>query len=73
MPPECHVLKATFGVSVGLCAEYDVRGGFHSSHVDGSFSGSRYSASTVGAAGSEMSTIRVQPHGQPWPAPVALP
>ena len=62
-----------FGVSVGLCAEYDVLGGFQVSHVAGSFSGSRYSALTVGASGLEMSTIRAQPHGQPWPAPVTVP
>src|SRR5829696_1289065 len=62
-----------FGVSVGLWAEYDVRGGFHSSQVSGSFSGSRYSASTVGAPGSETSIIRAQPHGQPWSGPVAEP
>ena len=72
-PPECRVLKAMCGVSVGLCAEYDVCAGFQSSHVDGSFSGSLKSASTVGAVGSEMSTIRAQPHGQPWPTPVAVP
>src|SRR5918996_2269723 len=72
-PPECQVVKAILGVSVGLCAEYDVRGGFHAAQLDGSFSGSLYSASTVGAVGSEMSTIRAQPHGQPWPAPVAVP
>ena len=40
-PPECQVLNATCGVSVGLCAEYEVRGGFHVAQVDGSFSGSR--------------------------------
>src|SRR5919106_6173880 len=73
MPPECHVLNAMCGVSVGLCAEYDVCGGFQSSQVAGSFSGSRYSASTVGMVGSEMSIIRAQPHGQPWPEPVAVP
>src|ERR671918_1604732 len=73
MPPECHVLNAMCGVSVGLCAEYDVRGGFQSSHVAGSFSGSRYSASTVGTCGSEMSISRAQPHGQPWSDPVAVP
>src|SRR5687768_10492814 len=72
-PPECQVLNAMCGVSVGLCAEYDVRGGFQPAQVDGSFSGTRYSASTVGALGSEMSTIRPQPQGQPWPAPVAVP
>src|SRR5687767_13480040 len=72
-PPECQVLNAICGVSVGLCAEYDVRGGFQSSQVDGSFSGIRYSASTVGTRGSEMSIIRAQPHGQPWPDPVAVP
>src|ERR671919_2563960 len=72
-PPECHVLNAMCGVSVGLCAEYDVRGGFQSSQEAGSFSGSRYSASTVGMRGSEMSIIRAQPHGQPWPEPVAVP
>ena len=65
--------NAMCGVSVGLCAEYDVCGGFQPSHVDGSFSGSLYSPSTVGACGSEMSIIRAQPHGQPWPAPVAVP
>src|SRR3954470_4846864 len=72
-PPECQVLKAMCGVSVGLCAEYDVRAGFHCSHVDGSFSGSLHSASTVGARGWEMSTIRAHPHGQPWPGPVNVP
>src|ERR687895_2915940 len=72
-PLECQVLNAMCGVSVGLCAEYDVRGGFQSSQLDGSFSGSRYSASTVGTRGSEMSMIRAQPHGQPWPDPVAVP
>src|SRR5919106_5411020 len=71
-PPECQVLKAMCGVSVGLCAEYDVRGGFQAAQVDGSFSGSRYSPATVGACASEMSTIRAQPHGQPCPAPVAV-
>src|ERR671911_1606023 len=60
-PPECQVLNATCGVSVGLCAEYDVRGGFQSAQVDAWFSGTRYSASTVGALGSEMSTIRAHP------------
>ena len=50
------------GVSVGLWAEYEVRGGFQSSHVDGSFSGSRYSASTVGAG-------RVGDVDHPRPAP----
>jgi hypothetical protein len=39
-PPECQVLNAICGVSVGLWAEYEVRGGFHPSHVLGSFSGS---------------------------------
>jgi hypothetical protein len=39
-PPECQVLNAMCGVSVGLWAEYEVRGGFQSSHVAGSFSGS---------------------------------
>src|SRR5829696_2421797 len=72
-PPECHVLNAMCFVSVGLCAEYDVRGGFQSAQVAGSFSGSRYSASTVGTSGSDMSIIRAQPHGQPWSEPVALP
>src|SRR4029450_803620 len=72
-PPECQVLNAICGVSVGLCAEYDVCGGFQVPQVDGSFSGTRYSASTVGAPGSEMSTIRAQPHGQPSPGPVAVP
>src|SRR6266545_2746830 len=62
-PPECQVLNAI----------YDVCGGFQVAQVDGSFSGSRYSASTVGARGSETSTIRAQPHGQPWPGPVAVP
>ena len=61
------------GVSVGLWAEYEVCGGFQSSHVEGSFSGSLYSASTVGTVGSEMSIIRAQPHGQPWSSPVAVP
>ena len=72
-PPECQVLNAICGVSVGLCAEYDVCGGFQVAQVDGSFSGTRYSASTVGTRGSEISTIRAHPHGQPWPAPVAVP
>src|SRR5687768_12712899 len=72
-PPECQVLKAMRGVSVGLCAEYEVCGGFHPAQVEGSFSGRRYSASTVGTRGSEMSTIRAQPHGQPWSGPVAVP
>ena len=72
-PPECHVLNAICGVSVGLCAEYDVCGGFQSAQVAGSFSGSRYSAFTVGTRGSEMSTIRAHPQGQPWPDPVAVP
>src|SRR5918996_1174152 len=72
-PPECHVLSATLGVRVGLCAEYEVRGGLKSSHVLSKFSGSRYSASTVGRCGSAMSTIRAQPHGQPWAEPVAVP
>src|ERR671925_888458 len=57
-PPECHVENAMWGVSVGLCAEYDVCGGFQAAHVAGSFSGSRYSGATFGAVGSEMSTIR---------------
>src|SRR5918998_398997 len=70
MPPECQVVNAMFGVRVGLCAEYDVRGGFQSSHVDGSFSGSRKSASTVGTVGAEMAIIRAPPHGPPWPGPV---
>jgi hypothetical protein len=72
-PPECQVLKATCGVSVGLCAEYDVFGGFHVSHVAGSFSGSLYSPWTVGTFGLEMRIIRVQPQGHPWPAAVKLP
>src|SRR5918999_5937895 len=72
-PPECQVLKAICGVRVGLCAEYDVRGGFQAAHVEGSFSGTRYSASTVGADASEMSIIRAQPHGHPCPDPVAVP
>ena len=50
-----------------------MRGGFHSVQVSGSFSGSRYSASTVGAFGSETSSIRAQPHGHPWSGPVAVP
>jgi hypothetical protein len=29
-PPECQVVNAICGVSVGLCAEYDVHGGFQS-------------------------------------------
>src|SRR5919106_5565902 len=72
-PPECHVLKAMCGVNVGLWAEYDVCGGFQSAQGDGSFSGIRYSASTVGTAGSEMSIIRAQPHVHPCPGPVAVP
>ena len=72
-PPECQVVNTMCGVSVGLCAEYEVRGGFQSSHVDSWFSGSLYSASTVGVVGSEMSIIRAQPHGQPWSDPVAVP
>src|SRR5918995_5061516 len=72
-PPECQVLNAICGVNVGLWAEYEVRGGFQPSQVAGSFSGSLYSASTVGVVGSEMSTIRAQPQGQPWPGPVAVP
>src|SRR5918992_3911919 len=61
-PPECQVLNAMLGVSVGLCAEYDVRGGFQA-QVDGSFSGSLYSPSTVGSTGSEMSIMRASPMG----------
>src|SRR5687768_4820982 len=72
-PPECQVVNTMFGVCVGLCAEYDVRGGFHVAQLVCSFSGSLNSASTVGSAGSEMSTIRAQPHGQPWPGAVAVP
>src|SRR5215208_1179670 len=72
-PPECHVLNAMCGVSVGLCAEYDVCGGFHVAHVVGSFSGSRYSPLTTGACGFEMSTKRAQPPGQPWSGAVAVP
>src|ERR671914_2512820 len=72
-PPECQVVKAMLGVSVGLWAEYDVRGGFHVAQVDGKFSGSLYSASTVGRRGSSMSTIRAHPHGQPWSSAVAVP
>src|SRR5215207_7526016 len=72
-PPECQVLNAMCGVSVGLWAEYDVCGGFQVVQVDGSFSGSRYSDLTVGLCGSEMSTSRAQPHGQPWSGAVAVP
>src|SRR3954467_361323 len=68
MPSECQVLNAMCGVSVGLCAEEEGCGGVHAAHVDGSFSRSRYSACTVGACGFVMSTMRAQPHGQPWPA-----
>src|SRR5918996_4534846 len=72
-PPECQVVNAMCGVSVGLCAEYDVRGGFQVAQVGGSFSGTRYSAATVGTRGSEMSIMRAHPHGQPWAEPVAVP
>src|SRR5919106_259587 len=72
-PPECQVVSTILRVWVGLWAEYDVRGGLKSSHVDSKFSGSRYSASTVGCCGSEMSIIRAQPHGQPCAEPVADP
>ena len=54
-------------VNATPCAEYDVRGGLKSSQVDGSFSGSLYSAWTVGACGSEMSIIRVSPMGSRGP------
>src|SRR5688500_18851110 len=72
-PPECHVVNTMLGVCVGLCAEYDVRGGFHVAQVSGWFAGSRNSASTVGTCGLEMSTIRAQPHGQPWLGAVTVP
>src|SRR6478735_4418367 len=72
-PPECHVLKAIDGVSVGLCAEYDVRGGLNASQVSGWFSWRRNSLRTTGRVGSAMSTKRAQPHGQPWPAAVIVP
>src|SRR5690349_1946346 len=72
-PPECHVLNAMLGVSVGLCAEYEVRGGLKVAHESGSFSARRYSPITAGLVSSSMSMNRVQPHGQPWPEPVAVP
>src|SRR5918999_2720523 len=72
-PPECQVLNAMLGVSVGLCAEYEVRGGLNSAQMSGSFSAIRYAASTVGLVGSVMSISRAQPHGQPCALPVAVP
>ena len=67
-PPECQVLNAMFWVSVGLCAEYEVRGtswSVSTVQAAGSFSGSRKSSRTTGRVGSAMSMNRVQPHGQP--------
>ena len=64
-PPECQVLKAMLGVSVGLWAEYDTRGGLKLVHESGWFSASRKSLRTTGRVSSAMSIMRVQPHGQP--------
>ena len=72
-PPECQVLNAMLGVSVGLWAEYDVRGGSKLVQESGWFSGSRKSLRTTGRVSSATSTMRVQPHGQPWPLPVIVP
>ena len=72
-PPECQVLNAMLGVSVGLCAEYDVRGGLKRRTSSGWFCGRRNSLWTTGRVGSAMLMKRAQPHGQPWPSAVAVP
>ena len=77
-PAECHVTRATLGVSVGLCDEKLARlsrMGSTEAQIAGSLLGSLYSAAMRGAAGSEMSMNRVQPHGQPCAAstPPSLP
>src|SRR5262245_30130000 len=73
-PPECQVLNAMFWVSVGLCAENEVRGrGSKTLHMNASFWISLNSERTTGLASLETSMKRAQPHGQPWPAAVAVP
>jgi hypothetical protein len=67
------VLNAMLGVSVGLCAEYEVRGGLNDSQISGEFSSSRNSLRTTGRVSSATSMKRAQPHGQPCPAAVIVP
>ena len=74
MPPECQVENAMFCVSVGLWAENEVRGrGSKTLHMNASFWISLNSERTTGLASLEMSMKRDHPHGQPWPAAVAVP
>src|SRR3954452_4461661 len=67
-PVECHVTKARWRVSVGLCEEKLAtfsRSAGTSAQVLGSLTGSLYSEATRGLVASLMSMKRTHPHGHP--------